>query len=42
MTGKALKVFADLFVEDCQDYQKLKDDLITAYTADASSDTLLA
>ena len=31
MTGKALKVFTQLSVEDCQDYPKLKEALLTAY-----------
>lgn len=32
LTGKALKVFTELSIEDCQDYQKLKQALLTAYT----------
>jgi len=31
LTGKALKVFTELSVEDCQDYPKLKEALLTAY-----------
>ena len=31
LTGKALRVFTELSVEDCQDYQKLKEALLTAY-----------
>jgi len=31
LTGKALKVFTELTVEDCQDYSKLKEALLTAY-----------
>jgi len=30
LTGKALKVFTELSVEDCQDYPKLKEALLTA------------
>jgi len=31
LTGKALKVFTELSVEDCQDYKTLKAALLTAY-----------
>ena len=31
LTGKALKVFTELSVEDCQDYPKLNEALLTAY-----------
>ena len=31
MTGKAIKVFTELSVEDCQDYPKLREALLTAY-----------
>jgi len=31
LTGKALKVFAELSVEDCQDYRTVKAALLTAY-----------
>ena len=31
LTGKAPKVFTELSVEDCQDYSKLKEALLTAY-----------
>jgi len=31
LTGKALKVFTELPVEDCKDYEKLKAALLTAY-----------
>ena len=31
LTGKALKVFTELSIEDCQDYPTLKEALLTAY-----------
>jgi len=31
LTGKALRVFTELSVEDCQDYQKLREALLMAY-----------
>jgi len=31
LTEKALKVFTELFVQDCQDYPKLKEALLMAY-----------
>ena len=32
LTGKAPKAFTELSVQDCQDYLKLEDVLLTAYT----------